>query len=279
MHRPVQNAEKLPATRPERMLSEAPPCLEEVTTSLTWRLSVEVKILVNSGMRAPATVPQRDDGGEHPPEVGQRGAGVVAHPGEQQVAGGVGDEDGDDGGDPDEVGQRVLEVEVFRAAPDGLGDGVVHPVGNERGDDHQDAHGEEPDDEGGAERGAGGEGEGEEGDERDAGHAVGLEAVGGGSDGVAGVVSGAVGDDAGVAGVVLGELEDDLHEVGADVGDLGEDAAADAEGGGAEGLADGEADEAGAGELAGEERQDADHEEELDRRRGAGRRSCRTSAG
>jgi hypothetical protein len=54
---PIQKAEKLPATKPERMLSEAPPCLEEVTTSFTWRLSVEVKILVNSGMSAPAIVP------------------------------------------------------------------------------------------------------------------------------------------------------------------------------------------------------------------------------
>src|SRR6185436_7709149 len=57
MHRPVQNAEKLPATRPERMLSEAPPCRDEVTTSLVWRLSVDVKIFVNSGISAPAIVP------------------------------------------------------------------------------------------------------------------------------------------------------------------------------------------------------------------------------
>jgi hypothetical protein len=40
MTRPIQKAEKLPATRPERMLSEAPPCREEVVTSFTWRLSV-----------------------------------------------------------------------------------------------------------------------------------------------------------------------------------------------------------------------------------------------
>src|SRR3954463_7280594 len=57
MQRPVQNAEKLPATKPERILREAPPCLEEVTTSFTCRLSVDVKILVNSGMSAPAIVP------------------------------------------------------------------------------------------------------------------------------------------------------------------------------------------------------------------------------
>ncbi len=63
----------------------------------------------------------------------------------------------------------------------------------------------------------------DERDERDAGHAVGLEAVGGGADRVARVVARAVGDDAGVARVVFLDLEDDLHQVGADVGDLRED--------------------------------------------------------
>ena len=87
----------------------------------------------------------------------------------------------------------------------------------------------------------------DEGDERDAGDAVGLEAVGRGADRVARVVAGAVGDDAGVARVVFLDVEDDLHQVGADVGDLGEDAAGDAQRRGAERLADGEADEAGAG--------------------------------
>jgi hypothetical protein len=112
---------------------------------------------------------------------------------------------------------------------------------------------------------SGRDGQQDEGDERDAGDAVGLEAVGGGADRVAGVVAGAVGDDAGVAGVVLLDLEDDLHEVGADVGDLGEDAARDAQRGRAERLADGEADEAGAGDLAREEQQDDEHHEQLDR--------------
>ena len=86
----------------------------------------------------------------------------------------------------------------------------------------------------------------DERDERDAGHAVGLEAVGRRADRVAGVVAGAVGDDAGVPRVVFLDLEDDLHQVGADVGDLREDAAGDAQRRRAERLADGEAEEAGA---------------------------------
>ena len=40
------------------MFSEAPPCLEQLVTSLTWRELVLTKTLVNSGINAPATVPQ-----------------------------------------------------------------------------------------------------------------------------------------------------------------------------------------------------------------------------
>ena len=40
------------------MLSDGPPSRDEVTTSLTWPDSVEVKTLTNSGMIAPASVPQ-----------------------------------------------------------------------------------------------------------------------------------------------------------------------------------------------------------------------------
>src|SRR5687767_10582948 len=54
---PSQYAEKFPATRPERIFSEAPPSRDEVTTSLTWRDSVEVNTLTSSGMIAPASVP------------------------------------------------------------------------------------------------------------------------------------------------------------------------------------------------------------------------------
>ena len=40
------------------MLSDAPPSRDEVTTSLTWLDSAEVKTLTSSGMIAPASVPQ-----------------------------------------------------------------------------------------------------------------------------------------------------------------------------------------------------------------------------
>src|SRR5256885_2588648 len=58
MTRPIQKAEKLPATKPDRIFKEAPPCLEELVTSRTCLELVLTKILVNSGMSAPATVPQ-----------------------------------------------------------------------------------------------------------------------------------------------------------------------------------------------------------------------------
>src|ERR1700736_3666668 len=57
MAKPIQNALKLPATRPERMFSEAPPSRDDVTTSRTWLDSIDVKTLTSSGITAPASVP------------------------------------------------------------------------------------------------------------------------------------------------------------------------------------------------------------------------------
>src|SRR6266576_4665119 len=54
---PSQYAEKFPATRPERILSDGPPSREDVTTSCTCFDVVEVNTLTNSGMIAPANVP------------------------------------------------------------------------------------------------------------------------------------------------------------------------------------------------------------------------------
>src|SRR5271155_4804009 len=40
------------------MLSDAPPSFDEFTTSCTWRECTDVKTVTNSGMIAPASVPQ-----------------------------------------------------------------------------------------------------------------------------------------------------------------------------------------------------------------------------
>src|SRR5262245_2517603 len=58
IRRPFQKALKLPATRPERIVSDAPPSRDAVTiswTCLEWEL---VNTLVNSGMSTAASVPQ-----------------------------------------------------------------------------------------------------------------------------------------------------------------------------------------------------------------------------
>src|SRR5580698_2510194 len=54
---PIQKALKLPAVRPARMLSDAPPSRDAVTTSRTCDDSVDVNTLTSSGMIAPASVP------------------------------------------------------------------------------------------------------------------------------------------------------------------------------------------------------------------------------
>src|ERR1700689_2995667 len=55
---PSQYAEKLPATNPDRIPSDAPPSSADATTSFTWRDSVEVNTFTSSGIIAPAKVPQ-----------------------------------------------------------------------------------------------------------------------------------------------------------------------------------------------------------------------------
>src|SRR3954471_12480590 len=57
MLRPSQYALKLPATRPDRIFSDAPPSREEVTTSLTCRECIEVQTFTNPGITVPARVP------------------------------------------------------------------------------------------------------------------------------------------------------------------------------------------------------------------------------
>src|SRR5271154_1727926 len=58
MARPREYAEKLPATKPDRIPSDAPPSFADVTTSFTCRDSVEVNTFTSSGITAPASVPQ-----------------------------------------------------------------------------------------------------------------------------------------------------------------------------------------------------------------------------
>src|SRR6478736_1390077 len=55
---PNQNALKFPATNPDRILSDAPPSRDDVTTSRTCREPTDVNTFTNSGMIAPASVPQ-----------------------------------------------------------------------------------------------------------------------------------------------------------------------------------------------------------------------------
>src|SRR5437762_10429790 len=58
MMRPIQKAEKLPATKPDKIFKDAPPCFEQLVTSRTCFEVVLTNTFVNSGISAPATVPQ-----------------------------------------------------------------------------------------------------------------------------------------------------------------------------------------------------------------------------
>ncbi len=200
-----------------------------------------------------------DNGGQLPPQ------GIVAaEHRDHHGADDVGEDDREDGREPDQRGERGLEVELLQVAVARFGDGAVDKVADRGGDHHHDAHGEDPYQKLDLHHRVL-NGQEDEGDERDAGDAVGFETVGRRSNRIAGVVTGAIGNDARVAGIVFLDLENDLHQVAADIGDLGEDTAGHAEGRGAERFTDGEADKAGAGQVARNEQQDEEHDQQFHR--------------
>ena len=85
--------------------------------------------------------------------------------------------DGNEGSDPDKRGERRLVVHLVYVSVFGFGDEAVDEIGPGAGDQHHDAHHEDPDQQLDldlwifhAEK--------NEGDERDASHAIGFKAVG-----------------------------------------------------------------------------------------------------
>jgi len=203
-----------------------------------------------------------DDHRQSPPQVCVFGIKVICV--QQEITCRKGNADGNDRGNPDQVGQRMLEIEFFLSGKSSGADAVVDKVGNQRRQDHEDSHGENPDDQLAAHFGVAGQSQCQEGDQRDAGNAVSFKTIRRGADAVTRVVARTVGDDAGVFRVVFGKMEDDLHEVGTDVGDLREDTAADTQRGSAQRFTDRETDETGADQFFRDITQDHDHEEQFD---------------
>src|ERR1044071_735574 len=79
MLRPSQYPEKLPATRPDRMLSDEPPSSEDVTISFTWLELIKVNTLTSSGMMAPARVPhEMIEASFHHSEASPPSAGIIS---------------------------------------------------------------------------------------------------------------------------------------------------------------------------------------------------------
>ena len=112
---PSQYALKLPATRPDSTLSEAPPSRDDVTTSRTWLDSVEVKTLTSSGMIAPARVPQVMT------VESFHQSDAVAEVADEEPRGGVGQDHRHDRGEPHQARERGLEVHAARRRRTGPG--------------------------------------------------------------------------------------------------------------------------------------------------------------
>ena len=169
--RPIQYAEKFPAVRPARTFRDAPPSRDAVTTSFTCPDFVDVKTLTSSGMIAPASVPHVMTAPSFHQSVPSPSSGMRRYETTKVMATETSDVI------HTSERQRRLEVHLVGVREPRLRDRVVDPVGGDARDDHHDAHREEPDEELDLRRGVRNREE-DERDERDAGHAVGLEAVG-----------------------------------------------------------------------------------------------------
>ena len=189
----------------------------------------------------------RDDRGQLPP-LGRVSAKLRDYNGRD----GVGDNDGDDRSDPNQRSQRRLEIHYIGFCEARFGDQVVDKIRQRACHQHGDTHHEDPNQQLNLHRRAL-YSQQDECNQRHTGDAVGFESVRGWSDGIARVVSGAVGNHAGVARVVFLNFENDFHQVGANIGNLGEDTARDSQRSCSERLADSEADKALPGIVTGDE--------------------------
>ena len=181
------------------MFSDAPPCLEQLVISFTCCELVLVKILENSGINAPAAVPQEMIAESTHHKSGLQPALFA----QQKIAGDERDENGNGRGDPDQLGQRRFKIEILQIAVSRAADRVVDKIRGQRGRNHQRAHREQPDDERGANDWIGRQRQREKRDQRHAGHAVGFKAVRRRADRIARVVAGAIGDDAGIFWIIF----------------------------------------------------------------------------
>ena len=170
---PSQKAEKLPAVRPERTLRDAPPSLAGVDNFFDMAAVGAGEDFHEFGDERAGGGAAGDDGGEFPPELS------AAQVGDQNIGEDVGGGDGDEARQEDEHGEGILEIHFIGKGIFGVGEAFVDEVGDAAGQQHDQAHGEDPDEQLGLNgRGAGEE---DEGDECDTGDAVGFETIGGGA--------------------------------------------------------------------------------------------------
>ena len=79
-----------------------------------------------------------------------------------------------------------------------------------------------------------GERQSQEGNQGDAGNAVGFKTVCCGANAVTSIVTGTISNNTWVFRIVFRKMENDFHQVGTDIGNLGEDTTADTQSGSAQ---------------------------------------------
>ena len=104
----------------------------------------------------------------------------------------------------------------------------------------------------------------DERDQCDSGHPVSFKSISRRPNRIARVVACAIGNHARVAGIIFLNLEYNLHQIGADIGDLGENSTCNSQRRGSQRFANGKSNKARPGVITGHEKQDEQHNQQLD---------------
>ena len=86
-------------------------------------------------------------------------------------------------------------------------------------------------------------------DKRHTGHAIGFKTIGRRAAGVAGIITGTIGNNPRIARIVFINFENNLHQIGTDIGNFGKNTAANTQRRSTQRFADGKTDKAGTGQI------------------------------
>src|SRR5664280_1745222 len=157
----------------------------------------------------------------------------------------------------------MFKVKILLARKSCFADTVIDEIRKKSRQDHEDSHGENPDNQLTAHCGISHQSKSQESDQGDTGNTVCFKTISGRTNAVTRIVARTVGNNTGIFRVIFGKMENDFHQVGTDVGNLGENTTTNTQSGCSQRFTDSKTDEAGTGQFFWNVSQNDDHEEQF----------------